>query len=226
MGRLKSEFFEDGKLKPREKMKMSGVYSLEDEELLAIILNTGNRNEDVLHLSRRLIHERGGLKGVFFSDDIIMEKGIKEAKGYRIMAIREIMKRIPLEHALPVLSEDDAFQLTRFYFLSQNVEICVCLILDEKKRIISKMLFQSDERQKVHVPINSIIKETLARSASFVLLLHNHPSGEMRFSSADLEIAHEIYFKLSLVQVVLLDCIVISDDCHISMRKAHLGPFL
>jgi DNA repair protein RadC len=225
MGRLTTDYFSCGILKPREKAKKNGISSLQDEELLAIVLNTGNKNEDVLSLSSRLIRQRGGLKGVFFSDDLTKEKGIKDAKGYRIQAIKEIMKRIPMEKVTPIKDGNDAYNMTRFHFLSQCVEICVCLFLNQRKEKISDLIFHSDERSRVNVPINTIIKEALNRSASFVLILHNHPSGSLSFSSPDEEMAQELYFKLSMIQVVLLDCLLVTDEHHISMRNLAIGPF-
>lgn len=226
MGRLsQQEFFDDGKIRPRAKAKRDGISSLRHDELLALLLNTGNREENVIEISQRLLYQRGGLKGVFFSSDIMKEKGIKEGKAYRIYALGEIMKRLPLENPSPVKSVQAAFSLTRFYFLNQSEENCLCLFLNQKKEVVSKLIFKSDNKSKVYVSITSILKEAIRSTASFVIILHNHPMGNKSFSNSDIQFSEELFFKLSLVQILLLDSILISEDIPISMRENHIGPY-
>lgn len=225
MGRLESPYFESGTLKPREKAEKKGISSLEDFELLALLLRTGTKEENVILLSQRLLLEKGGLRGVFFSSDILSEKGIKMAKGYTIYAIAEILKRLPLETSSEILSVEDAIKKTEFYFLNQSAEICLCLYLDQKKRVLKKEVFQSDDIRLVYVPMKTILKNAIKINASFVLLLHNHPSGELRFSRMDIDFAMTLYEKLFVVDVILLDSLVVASAGHISMRKSRIGPF-
>ncbi len=225
MGRLGSPYFKTGSFKPREKAEKKGISSLEDFELLALLLRTGTKKENVILLSQRLLLEKGGLRGVFFCSDILSEKGIKMAKGYTIYAIAEILKRLPLEASTKILTEDDAIKKTEFYFLNQSVEICLCIYLDQNKGVLKKEVFQSDEIRLVYVPMKPILKNAIQINASFVLLLHNHPSGELRFSRMDVEFASTLFEKLLVVDVILLDSLVVASTGHISMRKSRIGPF-
>ncbi len=225
MGRLDNPCFQSGSPKPREKAQQKGISTLEDFELLALLLHTGTGKENVIQFSQRLLLEKGGLCGVFFSDDLLSEKGISKAKGYTIYAIAEILKRLPLEKMTTILSEEDAIKKSEFYFLNQSTELCLCLYLDQKKRIQKKEVFQSDEIRLVYVPTKTILKNAIQTNCSFLLLLHNHPSGELRFSKMDVDFSSMLFEKLLLIDVILLDSLVVASSGHLSMRKLHLGPF-
>ncbi len=225
MGRLESPYFETGSLKPREKAQQNGISSLEDFELLALLLHTGIGKENVIQFSQRLLLEKGGLWGVFFSTDLLSEKGISKAKGYTLYAIAEILKRLPLEKMTEIRTEDDAVKKSEFYFMNQSTEVCLCLYLDQKKRILKREVFQSDEIRHVYVPMRTILKNAIHSNCSFLLLLHNHPSGELRFSKMDVDFSNLLFEKLLLIDVILLDSLVVASTGHISMRKRRLGPF-
>jgi DNA repair protein RadC len=226
MGRLSPDFFEDGRQKPRAKAKSEGISALSDAEILSLLLNTGNRHENVLLLSERILHEKGGFQQLFFYDDLMQVNGIKETKAFMLLAVREIMRRMPLEKEISILSCQDAYQATRYFFLGQRVEICVCLFLDQGKRLINKSIYQSDEYSFVHVPIRNILRNALRLNASFVLLLHNHPSGNLVFSNQDVELAEQLNLELSLLGILLLDSILVVRDTYLSMRKLEIGPYV
>ena len=82
--------------KPREKAQVEGIENLSDHELIAIILNTGTSNQNVIELSLSLLIKFGGLKGLMLTNihDLCKVKGIKKAKAIKLMAVFEIAKRV------------------------------------------------------------------------------------------------------------------------------------
>lgn len=226
MGRLEEYCFPGTSIpKPRNKAAKYGFASLSDEELVAIILNTGNRQENVVSLSSRLLEEQGGLKNLFLLDFPIETKGVKEAKSFRILAVREIMRRLPFSGKVTVLNDQDAFQLTKNYFLGNRKEIAVVLFLDREKSLLEKKVFEMGNCCEVYVPISDVVMEGLKILASFVLVIHNHPSGFLNPSQTDLEFCAELEFRLRTNGIILLDFLIVDEKNSVSLRKNKCSCF-
>lgn len=226
MGRLEEDCFPGTCIpKPRSKAARYGFASLADEELVAILLNTGNRQENVVSLSSRLLEEQGGLKGLFLMDFPIETKGVREAKSFRILAVREIMRRMPFSGKVTIMDEVDAFNLTKNYYLGNRKEIAVVMFLDRDKGLIEKKVFEAGNGSEVYVPIAEIVMEGMKNSAVFVLMVHNHPSGSLLPSKEDMRFCQELEFRLRANGMVLLDFLVVDEKRSFSLRKNHYGDF-
>ncbi len=211
---------------PREKALRHGMTSLSDSELLALLLDTGSKKENVIELSSRMLFEKGGLKGIFTSDVPLETYGVKKAKSFRILAVKEILKRLPLTSVDKVSNARDAFELTKGLFLGKKSEISVILFLDRKKNVLYLQTYDLDLPSQALVPIDHIIKEVVRLSSSFVLLLHNHPSGILLPSKEDIYITTRLAKAISYVGAILLDSLIVSDEKYFSFRQKKLPPYV
>ncbi len=220
------ETLPEGELLPREKARKDGISSLEDEELVALRLDFGTKKEDVLTLSKRFLKEKGGLRGIFSSSlDELLCFGVNKAKAFRFLAVSEITKRLRLSKDDLVIDDESAYLRTKPYFYKRKDERVMVIYLDKQKRIIKKDIFESEEESQVYLPISQITREGIRIDASFVLLLHNHPSAFLSPSFSDLSSTISLYRSLANANRILLDSLIVSDKEHLSFRRSALGPF-
>ena len=226
MGRLnKSVFPKNGIEKPREKAIREGISTLSDSELVALLLDTGSKKENVVQLSSRMLFEKGGLKGIFTSDVPLETYGVKKAKSHRLLAVKEIIKRLPLTSYKKIMKTEDAFLATKGIFLGKKTEVAVVIYLDRNKNVLFLQTYDFDMPGKAIVPIDKIIKDFVRLSASFVLLVHNHPSGKLLASDADIYVSVKLSKHISYVGGVLLDSIIVNDYAYLSFRQRQIEPY-
>ncbi|MFA6861361.1 MAG: JAB domain-containing protein [Bacilli bacterium] len=212
--------------KPREKANRLGLNSLSDVELLALVIETGDKRENVLELSSRLLIEKGGLRGIFLKNEKgLYTYGVKKAKAFRLLAIGELIKRLPLAKDETILSASDAFEKTRFFFLGKTKELGLVIFLSEKRKVLCLEEMTFGTSSQVFLPIDQVVKKAVNVEASFLILIHNHPSGNLNPSNADLSMTGEINARLGSLKVLFLDSLIVSEDGYCSLRKLHPDLF-
>ena len=207
-------------LMPREKAAQCGIESLSDVELFALLLDTGTKQENVLELSSRLLFEKGGMVSVFYSEeDLESVKGIGKAKKYRLMAVKEIIRRLPFEKEERAKSAHDVYQMCRNGFRGTEGEKLLVLYLSSDKRILKKEEFSQDSSTVVALPIMTILHHALSSKTKGVIIIHNHPSEKLAPSEMDRYATAKLKEKLKLADVVLLDSMIVSSDGYFSFRE-------
>ncbi len=205
---------------PREKADLNGVESLSDTELVALILETGTKEENVMELSSRLLFERGGMVGLFQTDENLEStKGIGKAKKYRLLAIREIMKRLPFEKEEKVKNSEDVYLMARNIFVGIREENLLVLYLQSDKKIIKKEIFKGVSATEISLPIMTILHHAISSFAKGVIICHNHPSGNKEPSDADRYSVICLKEKLKLANVMLLDSFILTENGYYSFRE-------
>jgi len=211
------EWAEDDR--PREKMLRKGAQSLSDAELLAILIGSGSKNETVVELSRRILHDchdnLNELAQLSIHELCKRFKGIGEAKAISIMAAMELGKRRKLAVTLErkkITSSIHLFELFEPILADlPHEEFWVALITGGNKLIELKRLTQGGTRQTV-VDIPLLLKMALEKSAPLVAVAHNHPSGQKRPSHEDEVITKRIKTGCEAIGINLLDHIIIANN--------------
>lgn len=226
MGRV-SDYFKGTLIKkPREKAREIGIENLEDFELLALIFETSTKGDNVLTLSKRYLDEKGGLKGIFLSDETNLKSyGVKDAKVYRLLAIKEIMRRLPLTEGIKIESPSDAFEKTKNLFFGLKDELLTVFFLTKNRCVLRREDFQSFNKNTILFPVNEILKKAIMTNADLVLMLHNHPSNSLNPSTNDINATSHIYKKLMECQILLLDSIIVNEQNYFSFREQKISPF-
>ncbi|HEX6094707.1 MAG TPA: DNA repair protein RadC [Thermoanaerobaculia bacterium] len=210
--------------RPRERLLKSGVKSLSDAELLAIVLGTGAPGKNVIQLARELLLD-GGLKGLRRRDLNKLRKtcGIGPTKAARIAAVFELTHRITLE--IPEKEPFDARRLgpklvTGIGHYSQ--EHLGAVLLDARYRQVrQRELFIGTVNGSMVSPAE-ILRFALGDSASAVVLYHNHPSGDPTPSRDDIAMTERVRDSLQMLDMELVDHIVVSEHRYMSMKQAEL----
>ena len=198
---------------PREKALKEGIESLSDIELIALILRTGNKEESVMDLSKRLINEIGGFHQLIHVDYATLSslKGIKKAKAIEILSIIEISKRLKentKDHTVfdnPRAIYD--YLKNEMMFLKQEHFLLLCL--DHKNQLIKKKtIFIGSLNMSVVTP-REVFKVAIGVSSAKIVLVHNHPSGQSFPSDEDIYMTSQFMELGDMMSIEVVDHIII-----------------
>ncbi len=203
--------------RPREKLMLKGKQSLTNSELLAILLGSGNREESALGLAQRVLHSvdnklselsKCGLK------DLMQFKGIGEAKAVNVTAAMELGRRrqIALVSERPrIRVSKDAFKLLGPRLVDLRHEEFWILLLNRANYVIGTECVSSGGVAGTVVDAKIIFKKAVLALASSIILCHNHPSGGLQPSQADLDITQKLRKGGKSLDIMILDHLIISE---------------
>lgn len=210
------------KLKPRERLIEVGKENLSDDELLSIILKTGTKNKNVKELSLDILSEYNNLnnlKNASFNQLLTID-GVGKAKACEILSCIELGRRIfqetTLEQIVECTTPVNIVSYFNYLFKNKKQEEFYVIYLDNKKKYIDKkLLFIGSINFSIAHP-REIFKEAYLLSASYIICIHNHPSGDVKPSRADDELTNKIKEIGLLHSIPLVDHLIIGKDKYYS----------
>jgi DNA repair protein RadC len=208
--------------RPRERFLKHGSEALSDAELFAILLRTGSGGENVVDMSNRLISEYG-LDKLFECSlkELQQIKGIGPAKAMQILAIAEIQKRInqskkPVKR---ISCAEDVFNYFHERLKDEKQEHFYVLMLDTKNNIIGEHLVSKGILDASIIHPREVFKPAIKNSASKIILVHNHPSGDPSPSEEDIGITNKIVESGKDLGIKILDSVIIGKEGWRSWRE-------
>ncbi len=207
--------------RPREMLVQLGAENLPLAKLLAIILRTGKDGMSAEELARTLLNRFGSLRGIDSApiSEISKIDGIGLAKAVQIKAAFELGKRLFKEKAetkKKLNKPDDVIgYVSEFYapyLRDKQKEVFSVILLDIKNKPIGNVEISKGSINATVVDPKEIVKAASLKSASSVILVHNHPSGESTPSSEDIELTSRIAYACDLLGVNVLDHIIIGKN--------------
>ena len=214
--KLKELISED---KPREKLLKKGAEYLTDSELLAIILRTGNKSESVTELSNRILKRIGGVKNLknMTINTLTQIEGIKLGKASSILASFELAKRA-LKNDEPIKFKNtiDMYNYIKNDLLYELQEKFIILLFDKQFKLIKKCEVFKGTIDAVNVYPREIFKEALKENASFIVLAHNHPGGEVMPSIQDDETTKILVKNGQLIGIKVVDHLIVTPNSYFS----------
>ncbi len=218
-------------LRPREKAMLNGLDTLSDRELLAIFIRQGSRKYSALQVADEVLKAAKTLSGLnhMDSDTLCTIHGISHIKAIELMALVEVSKRMVKPKLNEVVQIDKPHTLVSWLNLEvgyEQQEYFIAIYLDKQNRLIShSILFKGTlDRSVVHP--REIFKEAVKRSASRIILAHNHPSGSLEPSEADLKTTEVLIDAGHMMGVFILDHLIVSEGSYISIRETMPHIFL
>lgn len=210
--------------KPREKLYKYGVESLLEYELIAILLGSGSKKEDVLTISKKLWKYMSKFQRIseLTINDLIEIDGIGLSKASSIIAALELSKRINLKESVKSFNINSPKSVADIFMNILKDELkehFYVLLLDTKNKIISWDEISKGDLNSSIVHPREVFKYALKWSANSLICLHNHPSGDPTPSKEDIDITKRLYEVGDLVGVKLLDHIIIGYNKHTSLRE-------
>lgn len=209
------EWAEDDK--PREKLMLKGRLALSDAELLAILIGSGNREETAVTLSQRILKENNNNLAALSRQSLkqlMLFKGIGEAKAIAIVAALELGQRRRSQDALllpQITSSTKVFELMQPLIGDLNHEEFWVLFLNNSNKVVFKTNLSKGGLTGTVVDVRILFKLALEQQATGLILAHNHPSGKLKPSEADLSITRKIKEASKLLEITLLDHLIITE---------------
>ena len=207
--------------RPRERFLKHGPQALSDAELFAIILRTGSKGENVIDMSNRLIAEHG-LDKLFECSLAELQgiKGIGPSKAMQLLAMAELGKRhAQVKHPVKKITcAKDVFDLFHDRLKDEKQEHFIVLMLNTKNHIIGEQLISKGTMDSTIFDAKTIFKPVLKNSASKIVLIHNHPSGDPTPSREDLDITKRIINAGNSLDINVVDHVVIGKEEYWSWR--------
>ena len=212
--------------RPRERLLYYGIKNLSNEELLAILLKTGTKDMNSKMLSSYMLKELGGIHA--FQNCSYQKlsniKGIGTAKACTILAAMEFGKRVYQKKQILFQKFEDAYQIASYYqdkMGKLKQENFLCIYLDVTKKLIhEKTLFIGTLNRSLVHP-REIFKEAYQVSASSIICIHNHPSGEVLPSKEDILFTSQLVKVGRMLGIDVIDHIIIGDEKYYSFFENH-----
>ena len=214
--------------RPREKMQQRGAQQLSNAELFALLIGSGNKGESAVHLMQRLLSsvDNNILELHAMAIEKMMEwKGIGLAKAVKIKAALELGKRIHLTEPVKQLqcnSSAKAYQLFQptLSFLSHE-EFWVAY-LNHQNKVIAHHCLSKGGITSATVGLRLLLKKALEVGATGLLLAHNHPTGNLHPSEADLSLTKKIKVAAQAIDIQLLDHLIVSENGYFSFADENI----
>lgn len=208
--------------RPREKLLSKGRSALSDAELIAILIGSGNRNETAVELSKKILKSIDNdlnKLGKLSVKELMQFNGIGEAKAISIVAALELgRRRKNTDNQLKktIKSSKDVFEEVIGVMSDLPHEEFWVLFLDRRNAVIKKSNISKGGVSGTVADAKIIFKEAMQLLASAVILCHNHPSGNLKPSDADVQLTKKMKEIGNLVDVPVLDHLIITDKSYFS----------
>ena len=208
--------------RPRERFLEKGPDALSKSELLAILIGSGIKGKNVKQLSEQIIRKFGNKFLDITVDDLLEIPGIGEAKALQIVSALALIKRF-YEELGPkdniVLSAQDAISLTSD-IRDKKKEYLVCLYLNARNALLKKEVISIGILDKSIIHPREIFGPAVELRAAGIVLLHNHPSGDVTPGKQDIEVVNKILEAGKIMGVNVIDFIIVSEhDTHSFFTK-------
>jgi DNA repair protein RadC len=212
--------------RPRERLSMQGAGPLADRELLALVLGTGGaRGSGAHHLAERLLGRFGSLAALARAHpaDLVGVPGVGPAKAAAVAAAFELGRRAARSPASRVVtSTADLVQVVAPLLRGRDRERLALVVCDTANRVTSCEVISEGSASRAFVPVREVAVAVLRRDGKAFALAHNHPSGVLTPSAADIEATQRVREAADALGLRFLDHLIVTESgwCTISSHPA------
>lgn len=201
---------------PREKLETHGAQVLSNAELLAILIGSGTREQSAVQLCQEILqthnHDLNVMSRLTIAD-LTKYKGIGHAKAITIMAAMELTRRrqqSEIEENPIVNFSAKAVQILRPHLSDLHHEEFWVLLLNKRLQLQKKQRISSGGLSATVADVRMILKLAISENAHSLILAHNHPSGSLEPSKADLDLTKKVKESAALMDIQLQDHVIIT----------------
>ena len=213
--------------RPREKMMKRGMVALTDSELIALLLGTGYKKASAVELSKQILQGVNNdldLVARMNCEDLCKIKGIGKAKAMLLMATFELGRRRSLvaNREIIINCSEKTHQYFKPILADLNIEEFHVLLLNQRNKLIKSVKISQGGISSTSVDIRLIFKAALDFYATKIILVHNHPSGNLTPSVQDNEMTSRIVDLGKMIEINVLDHLIITNNGYFSYADKNL----
>jgi DNA repair protein RadC len=210
--------------RPRERLQKFGADTLSTSDLLAIILRTGTKHENVMELATKILVKYGGVGGLMSADfhELSAEYGLGLAKTAQLKAALELGKRLSMQQPdkrFQIKSADDAANVVRMEMMFLDHEEMHILILDTKNQLVELIKRYKGTVNSSVLRSAEIFRPAVVRNCPNIILCHNHPSGDPTPSPEDMDVTQQLVEAGKLLDIDVLDHLIIGNPRYVSLKQ-------
>ncbi len=212
---------------PRERLHAQGAGALSNAELVALILKSGTKQENILDLCQKLLAKYSLEQLAQVSlQQLQQEHGIGVAKASQLIAVFELGKRLKPQRGGNVVR--NAREVAEMYlkrFSEEKQENFVAVYLDTKQKIIADQIITKGTLNMSLIHPREVFYGAIRHCAHSLLILHNHPSGDPTPSEEDLRVTHVLQETGEIMQIPVVDHIILGQGRWWSWKEQTLSFF-
>jgi DNA repair protein RadC len=213
--------------RPREKMMKRGMGALTDSELIALLLGTGYKKASAVDLSKQILQGVNNdldLVARMNCEDLCKIKGIGKAKAMLLMATFELgrRRRLVANREIIINCSEKTHQYFKPILADLNIEEFHVLLLNQRNKLIKSVKISQGGISSTSVDVRLIFKAALDFYATKIILVHNHPSGNLTPSLQDNEITSRIVDLGKMIEINVLDHLIITNNGYFSYADKNL----
>lgn len=201
--------------RPREKALRYGINSLSTEELLALLIGFGGKDNSALDIARTILEDSRGLYYLINKnvEELKVYKGISNVKALNLCAVFELVKRYQEKQLEMDENEiDNAFLYQKYAprLMNMNEEVMVLVILDKRKTITHEITLYKGGKNKLSLSYREIFKQIIIHNGYYFYVIHNHPDNTLIPSTSDISFTSELTRRCDKLDIVLMDHLIFS----------------
>lgn len=219
--------------RPYEKLEILGSENLSNSELLAIIIKTGKKGLNCVEIAQNIL---GGYdKTTHITDllylnslsknELMKYDGIGRVKAIQIQAVLELAKRINRSilntNKIKINTPLDVYNLLKESYLNKKQEIIKTILLDKSNNVICVVTNTLGNVSSASTTVKEIFSEPIKQLASYIILVHNHPSGNVNPSKQDIKFTNNMMECGKTFGVTVLDHIIIGKSGYTSLKESN-----
>ena len=216
--------------KPYEKIENYGAQFLSNAELLAVIIKTGTKEKTAVEIAQELLLLDYKNQGLGFLKDISLEdlaniKGLGRVKSIQIKALVEFAVRFSKPSSIKkqaIISPEMVASILMNELKDESQEVIKTLILNTQNELMRIVTVTKGSTNSSYVEVKDIFKDAIKSNASKIILVHNHPSGQVDPSDADIALTERVKIAGELLSIELVDHIIIGNGVFASLKRKNL----
>lgn len=211
--------------RPSEKLRQKGADVLTDAELLALLIGSGTPKMTAVEVARNILDRFGGnlnALGKARLEDLTTIEGIGNYTATRIMAALELGKRRENTMRAKQPEISNAVRVYKYMhpkMMDLDIEEAHVLYLNQNHRLIKTVKVGQGGITSTAVDVRIIIREAVLCNATIIVLVHNHPSGSLRPSSADDSLTQNVKKAASVMNIYMMDHVIVTDGSYYSYAE-------
>ena len=210
------------KKQPREKIIEYGIESLNDDELISVILGTGYKSMNVNQLSKYLLTEFG-VRGLLEFKDLLhfqSQSGLPLVKSCVLLAMGEYIRRLQKKDHTQIKSSEQLYRYIKEDFKNLTIEQLRIVCVDSQRRILFSGLIAQGKANALVVDLSEVFHHPIRLNCKHFYLIHNHPQGRFNPSKEDIQFTLEIKKQAHIFGLEFDDHLVLGEDGFYSFSLA------